>query len=124
MSWSVYLMNSEIASITDASQLEMMKLWKGLFYTFWMSDKPDIQEELAIALAGMVSYVFSLIMLQVSEFRKESLSILYIQCFWKTLVREWGGIDRYRMDKYMLLMRKILDQMLLLLQTVISLTHI
>lgn len=117
-------MNSEIASIADASHLEMMKLWKGLFYTFWMSDKPDIQEELAIALAGMVSYVFSLIMLQVSEFRKESLSILYIQCFWKTLVREWGGIDRYRMDKYMLLMRKILDQMLLLLQTVISLTHI
>lgn len=56
-------MNSEIASIADASHLEMMKLWKGLFYTFWMSDKPDIQEELAIALAGMVSYVFSLIML-------------------------------------------------------------
>lgn len=34
----------------------MMKLWKGLFYTFWMSDKPDVQEELAISLSLMVIY--------------------------------------------------------------------
>lgn len=32
----------------------MMKLWKGLFYTFWMSDKPLVQEELAIVLSSMV----------------------------------------------------------------------
>ena len=32
----------------------MMKLWKGLFYTFWMSDKPLVQEELAIVLSEMV----------------------------------------------------------------------
>lgn len=34
--------------------MEMMKLWKGLFYAFWMSDKPPVQEELAIALSKMV----------------------------------------------------------------------
>lgn len=34
----------------------MMKLWKGLFYTFWMSDKPDVQEELAISLSLMVGF--------------------------------------------------------------------
>lgn len=34
----------------------MMKLWKGLFYTFWMSDKPDVQEELAISLSLMVCF--------------------------------------------------------------------
>lgn len=32
----------------------MMKLWKGLFYTFWMSDKLDVQEALAILLSDMV----------------------------------------------------------------------
>ena len=32
----------------------MMKLWKGKFYAFWMSDKPPVQEELAIALSKMV----------------------------------------------------------------------
>ena len=32
----------------------MLKLWKGLFYTFWMSDKPPVQEELAISLSKMV----------------------------------------------------------------------
>lgn len=29
-------------------------MWKGLFYTFWMSDKPDVQEALAILLSDMV----------------------------------------------------------------------
>ena len=48
------LINSEIVSIKEATELEMMKLWKGLFYTFWMSDKPDVQEELAISLSKMV----------------------------------------------------------------------
>ena len=38
----------------------MMKLWKGLFYTFWMSDKPPIQEELANVLSAMVA-VWSLV---------------------------------------------------------------
>ena len=41
-------------SLQEATELEMMKLWKGLFYTFWMSDKPDVQEALAILLSDMV----------------------------------------------------------------------
>lgn len=44
----------ELVSLQEATELEMMKLWKGLFYTFWMSDKPDVQEALAILLSDMV----------------------------------------------------------------------
>jgi ribosomal RNA-processing protein 1 len=33
----------------------MMRLWKGLHYCFWMSDKPLVQEELAEAIGSMVT---------------------------------------------------------------------
>ena len=82
----------------------MMKLWKGLFYTFWMSDKPDVQEELAHSLSHMVGCFLDVIG-QIFEFQTESLSLLFITCFYKTIVREWGGIDGLRMNKYLLLIR-------------------
>lgn len=50
----------DIIKLTECTDLEMMKLWKGLFYTFWMSDKPPIQEELANVLSAMVA-VWSLV---------------------------------------------------------------
>ena len=33
---------------------EMLRLWKGLHYCFWMSDKPLIQEELADKIASLM----------------------------------------------------------------------
>ena len=35
---------------------------------------------------------------------------MYIVCFWKTMIREWGGIDMLRMDKFLLLIRKFTNQ--------------
>ena len=52
------------------------------------------------------------------EFRTLKLTMLYIKCFWDTMVREWRGIDRYRLDKYCLLIRKMMDQTFLLLNSV------
>ena len=34
------------------------------------------------------------------------------------MVREWSGLDRYRIDKYCMLMRKMVNKMLLLLDSV------
>ena len=34
--------------------MELLKLWRGLFYCMWMSDKPLVQEELARKLASLV----------------------------------------------------------------------
>ena len=34
------------------------------------------------------------------------------------MIREWGGIDRSRMDKYCLLIRKMVSKMLLLIDSV------
>merc|ERR1712230_249341 len=36
--------------------LELLKLWKGLFYCMWMSDRPRTQQALANSLADLVSH--------------------------------------------------------------------
>ena len=35
------------------SPVELLKLWRGLFYCMWMADKPLVQEDLARKLAGL-----------------------------------------------------------------------
>jgi len=42
---------------------------------------------------------------------------LYFQVFVQTMRREWFGIDRHRMDKFMLLVRKFYAQHLRYLQS-------
>lgn len=77
------------------SKVEMMRLWKGLHYCFWMSDKPLIQEELAESIGSMVT----------SFGCNESAALLFASSFMRTMGREWVGIDRWRMDKFMMLVR-------------------
>ena len=52
--------NRELKSVQEITELEMMKLWKGLFYTFWMSDKPPVQEALATLLSDIVDIDLSI----------------------------------------------------------------
>ncbi|KAL1925725.1 uncharacterized protein VTP21DRAFT_608 [Calcarisporiella thermophila] len=88
------------AFLTSQKQLpyiELMKLWKGLFYCFWMSDKPLVQQALAEDLAAMLLKL------------PESTVISFIKAFWETTCREWHGIDRHRMDKYYMLLRKFVQ---------------
>ena len=73
----------------------MMRLWKGLYYCFWMSDKPLVQEELAESI-GSMTVCFGM---------NSSSAFLFISCFVRTMGREWVGIDRWRMDKFMMLIR-------------------
>ncbi len=39
-------------------------------------------------------------------------AFLYFACFMKTIRREWFGIDRLRLDKYLMLVRKFVAQLL------------
>jgi len=73
--------------------LELLKLWKGLYYCMWMSDKALVQQRLASELAGLIDIL-----------RAENV-IPFLDAFWKTMAREWSGIDALRMDKFLRLMR-------------------
>jgi ribosomal RNA-processing protein 1 len=86
------------------SDVDMMTLWKGLFYCFWMSDKEAVQEELAVSMANLLHLV------------QHERAMLYLDCFYKTIRREWEGLDRLRMDKFMQLVRKFVFSSLQLLQ--------
>ncbi|KLO20099.1 Nop52-domain-containing protein [Schizopora paradoxa] len=77
---------------------EMAKLWKGIFYCYWMSDKPLVQQALSSELADLLLLISS----------TES-AFAFLGGFWEAIVREWNGIDRLRMDKYYMLVRKFIN---------------
>ncbi|THH13471.1 hypothetical protein EW146_g6749 [Bondarzewia mesenterica] len=77
---------------------DMDTLWKGIFYCFWMSDKPLVQQALASELAELLLTIDS-----------TSSSLAFLQGFWDTTIREWNGIDRLRIDKYYMLIRRFIN---------------
>ncbi|KAI0720137.1 Nop52-domain-containing protein [Fomitopsis betulina] len=79
-------------------QAEMAKLWKGIFYCFWMSDKPLVQQALASDIAEILLNVTS-----------TPFALDFLQGFWEATVREWSGIDRLRIDKYYMLVRRFVN---------------
>ena len=74
-----------------------MRIWKGLFYCYWMSDKPLVQEELAENISSMVA-----------SFQTTQDGLGFLQAFAKTFQREWFGVDQWRMDKTMMFVRRFL----------------
>ncbi|KIV98892.1 uncharacterized protein PV09_09339 [Verruconis gallopava] len=85
-----------LRSRKEFSEIELLKLWKGLFYCMWMSDKPRNQQQLARDLADLVDVV-----------PRETV-VPFLDAFWKTMAREWNGISSLRMDKYLYLVRQYL----------------
>lgn len=89
------------------STLSLRKLCKGLFYwyfplflisSFWMSDKQHVQLHLAETLSRLL---MSLPLQQATA---------YNDAWWWILSREWAGIDRIRLNKYYMFMRKMYSQ--------------
>ncbi|POS87138.1 hypothetical protein EPUL_001500 [Erysiphe pulchra] len=80
----------------ELSPIEILKLWKGLFYCMWMSDRPLAQQALASSLAQLV-FILPL----------ENV-IPFLRGFWQTMQREWTNIDVLRMEKFLLLTRRYL----------------
>ncbi|KAJ1962102.1 hypothetical protein IWQ62_003643 [Dispira parvispora] len=82
-----------LSSPREVSQEEMLKIWEGLFYCMWMSDKPLVQQALADQLSSALLTIH------------ESFFLLYIRAFWTVLFKEWRGIDKHRINKFLLLAR-------------------
>ncbi|KAL4985825.1 nucleolar protein,Nop52-domain-containing protein [Aspergillus falconensis] len=83
-----------LRSKTDLSLLELLKLWKGLFFCFYHSDRPLTQQ----ALARNLSYTLVPSLPRTIVHR-------FLRAFWITIGREFHAIDRLRLDKYLLLIR-------------------
>ncbi|KAJ2558342.1 hypothetical protein EV175_000838 [Coemansia sp. RSA 1933] len=77
------------------SYMDMLRHWKALFYCFWLSDKPLVQQELSWDLANLILVC------------KGDNRVTFVRAFWETVCREWFDVDKHRVDKYLLLMRRV-----------------
>ncbi|CAK9784027.1 Nop52-domain-containing protein [Cutaneotrichosporon oleaginosum] len=93
---------------TRLEEKEMAKLWKGLFYCFWMSDKPLVQQALATELSELLLRINPRTTGDRAAARLDA-SLAFLEGFWTALVREWHGIDRLRIDKYYMLIRRYVN---------------
>ncbi|KAJ2476898.1 hypothetical protein EV174_004783 [Coemansia sp. RSA 2320] len=79
----------------ELTYMEMLRHWKALFYCFWLSDKPLVQQELSWELANLTLVC------------KGGNNVSFVRAFWETVCREWFDIDKHRIDKYLLLVRRM-----------------
>ena len=67
----------------------------------FMSDKPRTQQQLARDLASLVD-----VLAKPSSAKSRVPNVLgFLDAFWRTMGREWSGIDSLRMDKFLYLIR-------------------
>ncbi|RYP46591.1 hypothetical protein DL768_007213 [Monosporascus sp. mg162] len=90
------------SSARPRTHLDNLKLWKGLFYSLWMCDRPVPQQNLCAELASLQS---SLPPSPSGE--DEQVVAQWLAAFWQTMAREWTGIDVLRLEKFLLLVRRV-----------------
>ncbi|KAF2018883.1 hypothetical protein BU24DRAFT_405624 [Aaosphaeria arxii CBS 175.79] len=86
-----------LSAQTTIPPLDLLKLWKGLFYCLWMQDKPAIQQRLSRDLASLVLDL------------QDGVALPFVEAFWVTMAREWSGIEALRMDKFLYLVRQYVN---------------
>jgi hypothetical protein len=101
-----------LTNLETVEELEMLKLWKALYYCYWLADKQAIQQELAENLSSLIfsSSVSSSSTTTAAEALKNNEMILcYIKCFFHIILREWSYLDIHRMNKFYLFIRIFLN---------------
>uniref|UniRef100_A0A1A9X5H3 Ribosomal RNA processing protein 1 homolog n=1 Tax=Glossina brevipalpis TaxID=37001 RepID=A0A1A9X5H3_9MUSC len=87
---------------------DFRRIWKGLYYNMWYSDKPLVQEDLAEQLGQLIDCFNGNV----------ELSVNFFGAFLNIMEVEWFGIDQWRIDKFLMLVRRMLRSMLKVLKKV------
>jgi len=80
-------------------ELEFRKLWQGLFYYYWLTDKEMPQLEAAQSIASMMHLI-----------GHDMSVIIWMKTFYITLTDTWTKLDKHRMSKYYSLVRFMVQQ--------------
>uniref|UniRef100_A0A914GTJ1 Ribosomal RNA processing 1 n=1 Tax=Globodera rostochiensis TaxID=31243 RepID=A0A914GTJ1_GLORO len=80
----------------------LTRLCKGLHYALWMQDKMILQEEIAEEICALVGL-----------FRTEEQLLEFVEAMLMTLSKEWPNIDRWRMDKFLMFIRRLIRTLFL-----------
>ncbi|CDW59025.1 nucleolar protein,Nop52 containing protein [Trichuris trichiura] len=70
-------------------------LWRGLYYSMWLQDNPVKQENLADQIADLIG-----------AFKSARQKLVFVKVFFTEIGKQWYNLDKWRMDKYMMLMRR------------------
>ncbi|KAG2386665.1 hypothetical protein C9374_002409 [Naegleria lovaniensis] len=88
----------------ETNFIDFRKLWKGALYGFWLCDGEFKQHEMGQLLAECIHNVKG-----TSE-NPHELPIAFLRAFFDELFETWPRLDKYRMDKYLMLVRKVMQQ--------------
>ncbi|KAF5284637.1 hypothetical protein FQR65_LT13468 [Abscondita terminalis] len=94
------LRNSKIPFSLD----DFTRIWKGLFCSMWMSDKPLVQERCAEDIAHLIHQL------------PEASALLFFRAGLELMSIEWVGIDQWRLDKFLMFVRRLLRQVFVFLR--------
>lgn len=83
---------------TEVTQVDMLKIWKALFFCVWHCDKKVPQEELNEELAKMMGTMSA------------ENAHLYFFAFVTVMRREWARVDKHRLDKFLALTRAMVRE--------------
>jgi len=81
------------------SEIDLLRVWKALYYCMWLSDKSLVQQDLAVQLSRLI-HVFG----------SPESSLLFVKTFFLTINREWLLLDSLRLDKFYMFIRKMLEE--------------
>ncbi|VDK80408.1 unnamed protein product [Litomosoides sigmodontis] len=84
----------------------ILHITKGLHYVMWMQDKMLWQEQLADNIASLLNL-----------FEREKESVSFIKHMIITISNDWSRIDRWRMDKFLMLIRRLVRALFLRLRS-------
>ncbi|GAO19836.1 uncharacterized protein UV8b_00064 [Ustilaginoidea virens] len=95
-SQSLAALETFLSARTSLADHEALRLWTGLFYALWMTDRPRPQLALAAQLAALPA-----------RLRADCVPP-FLGAFWPVLSRQWAGVDALRVDKFLALARRVL----------------
>lgn len=85
-----------LSTRTSLTRLDALKLWKGLYYAHYMTDRPVPQQRLASDLANLAD-----------SLPGPQVVATWFAAFWEVLGERWPHVDNLRMDKFLLLVRRV-----------------
>ncbi|TPX35303.1 hypothetical protein SmJEL517_g02330 [Synchytrium microbalum] len=91
---AVTALKTFLKSRKTVGNMELLKLWRALFYCFWLSDKAPVQRHLAEQLASLMLDM------------EPEMAWRYYETFWLTMLNSWSKIDLLRLDKFYYLLRQ------------------
>ncbi|KAF6227816.1 hypothetical protein HO173_011918 [Letharia columbiana] len=83
-----------LCSGRNFTTIELLKIWKGLFFCIFHTDRPIPQQRLSKSLASLLLPL------------PTTLFLPFLHAFWKTIIHYWSQIPSLRLDKYLYLLRQ------------------